>query len=77
MVSSSQPLGVDIPAVTHFDGRVPPPRFATLHTTRYCNLRCTMCLFVANGTVVTGPHMDPVLVDKFTDEVLPEKYRRY
>ena len=37
--------------------RVPYPRFASVETTMYCNLRCPMCLQYQNGTTVTGPHM--------------------
>jgi MoaA/NifB/PqqE/SkfB family radical SAM enzyme len=46
-----------------FDGRVPPPDFVGIETTRFCNLRCRMCLQWNDGTTVTGPHMP---LDEFT-----------
>jgi len=46
-----------IPADAPFDGRVPAPLFANIETTRFCNLRCRMCVQYNDGTTVSGPHM--------------------
>jgi MoaA/NifB/PqqE/SkfB family radical SAM enzyme len=54
-----------------YDGRAALPDCVSIETTRYCNLRCTMCEFVHLGSVATGPHMDPDLLEKFTEQILP------
>ncbi len=54
-----------------YDGRAALPDCVSIETTRFCNLRCTMCEFVHLGSVATGPHMDPELLEKFTEQILP------
>ena len=54
-----------------FDGRLPPPEFANIETTLYCNLRCPMCLQFNSGTTVTGPHMAPAVFQDVSQAVFP------
>lgn len=54
-----------------FDGRVPLPWFANVETTRYCNLKCTMCVQFNDGTTVTGPHMGPDVFATVVRELFP------
>lgn len=53
------------------DGRVPPPEIANFETTRYCDLRCPMCIQYNVGTMVTGPHMDLDLFHSIAEEIFP------
>ena len=54
-----------------FDGRVPPPDFVNIETTKYCNLRCRMCVQFNDGTTVTGPHMPIEEFDLIAKKVFP------
>lgn len=54
-----------------FDGRVPPPDFVNIETTKYCNLRCEMCHQFQDGTILTGPHLNPDTFDRWADATLP------
>lgn len=54
-----------------FDGRVPPPDWVCIETTRYCNLRCRMCLPFLDGITVTGPHMSIEEFSRYAKEVFP------
>jgi len=54
-----------------FDGRLPPPDAAAVETTRYCNLRCRMCIQFLDGTTVTGPHMDMADFERVAESVFP------
>lgn len=54
-----------------FDGRVPPPDFASIETTRFCNLRCRMCIQFQDGTTVSGPHMDFAEFERIALSVFP------
>lgn len=62
---------IDHDAPPAFDGRLPPPSFIGIETTRYCNLRCRMCLQFLDGTTVTGPHMSLETFGKIADSVFP------
>ncbi len=64
---------VESPAV--FDGRVPPPEFVSIETTRYCNFKCPMCLQFQDGTTVTGPHMDQELFEAVAAATFPHARR--
>lgn len=63
----------DEPAVGDqpFDGSVPPPDFANIETTRFCNLRCRMCVQFQDGTTVSGPHMDFAEFERIAQMVFP------
>ena len=54
-----------------FDGRVPPPNFANIETTRFCNLQCRMCIQFHDGSTVAGPHMDLEQFDRIAESVFP------
>lgn len=54
-----------------FDGRLPPPEFVNIETTKYCNLRCRMCVQFNDGTTVTGPHMPIEEFDLIARKVFP------
>lgn len=54
-----------------FDGRVPPPRFVNIETTKFCNLRCRMCVQFNDGTTVAGPHMEFAEFERIANEVFP------
>lgn len=58
----------DVPS---FDGRVPPPDFVNIETTKYCNLRCDMCHQFQDGTVITGPHLELERFERWADQTLP------
>lgn len=60
-----------IKPVTAFDGRIPPPSFVNIETTKYCNLRCDMCHQFQDGTVITGPHLDQDHFERWADATLP------
>ncbi|MCK5942767.1 MAG: SPASM domain-containing protein [Planctomycetes bacterium] len=62
----------DVPADdAPFDGRVPPPDFAGIETTRFCNLRCRMCLQFNDGTTVAGPHMELHEFERIANSLFP------
>ena len=50
--------------MTAFTGHVPAPERVSIETTRFCNLRCRMCLPFLAGSTVRGPHMD---MEKFAE----------
>jgi MoaA/NifB/PqqE/SkfB family radical SAM enzyme len=54
-----------------FDGRVPPPDFANIETTRFCNLRCRMCIQFNDGTTVSGPHMEFAEFERIAQSIFP------
>lgn len=54
-----------------FDGRVPPPDFANIETTRFCNLRCRMCIQFQDGTTVAGPHMELAEFERIAASLFP------
>lgn len=54
-----------------FDGRVPPPDFVNIETTKFCNLRCRMCVQFNDGTTVAGPHMEIAEFERIAAEVFP------
>ena len=54
-----------------FDGRVPPPRFAGVETTKFCNLQCRMCVQYNDGTTVAGPHMELDEFERVAAAVFP------
>jgi MoaA/NifB/PqqE/SkfB family radical SAM enzyme len=54
-----------------FDGRVPPPRFASIETTRFCNLSCRMCVQFNDGTTVSGPHMPIEEFERIASSLFP------
>jgi radical SAM protein with 4Fe4S-binding SPASM domain len=58
-----------------FPGAVPPPRFVSIETTRYCNLRCRMCVQFQDGTTVTGPHMPIEQFEHIARSVFPHVER--
>lgn len=58
-----------------FDGRVPPPDFVNIETTKYCNLRCEMCHQFQDGTVITGPHLEMDRFNAWADATLPFAHR--
>ena len=58
-----------------FDGILPPPDFVSVETTRYCNLRCRMCLQFLDGTTVTGPHMEWDMFERVAHELFPRVTR--
>jgi len=62
---------LDSAAKGRFDGRVSMPWFANVETTRYCNLKCRMCVQFNDGTTVTGPHMTPEVFAVVVDELFP------
>lgn len=59
------------PAPGPFDGSVPPPDFAGIETTRFCNLRCRMCLQFNDGTTVAGPHMELAEFERIAGSLFP------
>jgi len=59
---------VDLPV---FDGRVPAPDFVNIETTRYCNLKCRMCIQYHDGTTVSGPHIDNEAFDSYSNQLFP------
>lgn len=67
MPISSDPLGRAVP----FDGRLQPPRFASIETTMYCNLTCHFCALYENGTTVKGPHMSREAFEAVSDKLFP------
>ncbi|HEX6811965.1 MAG TPA: radical SAM protein [Planctomycetota bacterium] len=54
-----------------FDGRVPPPVWANIETTKFCNLRCRMCVQFNDGTTVAGPHMPLDEFERIAYSVFP------
>ena len=54
-----------------FDGRVPPPQWANIETTKFCNLRCRMCVQFNDGTTVAGPHMPLEEFERIAYSVFP------
>src|SRR5690349_12859957 len=54
-----------------FDGRVPPPKWANIETTKFCNLRCRMCIQFNDGTTVAGPHMPFNEFERIARSVFP------
>jgi len=54
-----------------FEGRVPPPDFVSIETTKFCNLSCEMCLQFQDGTTVTGPHMRLEDFQRWADQIFP------
>lgn len=40
-----------------YDGSAAPPVIVNIETTKFCNLRCRMCLQFLEGSTVKGPHM--------------------
>ncbi|HEX6882358.1 MAG TPA: radical SAM protein [Planctomycetota bacterium] len=54
-----------------FDGRVPPPSFVSIETTRYCGLQCRMCLQFHDGTTVAGPHMPLEQFERIAEQLFP------
>lgn len=56
---------------TTFDGRLPPPTFAAIETTMFCNLKCHFCIQYQNGTTVRGPHMEPETFAIVSDKLFP------
>ncbi|MGB3966674.1 MAG: radical SAM protein [Planctomycetota bacterium] len=50
---------------------MPPPDFANIETTRFCNLRCRMCIQFNDGTTVSGPHMDLAEFEQIARSVFP------
>jgi len=65
------PMSADAP----FDGRVPAPRFANVETTRFCNLRCRMCVQYNDGTTVSGPHMGLDEFERIASALFPHVER--
>ena len=59
------------PVSRAFDGAVPPPDFAGIETTRFCNLRCRMCLQFNDGTTVAGPHMELAEFERIAGSLFP------
>jgi radical SAM protein with 4Fe4S-binding SPASM domain len=60
-----------VPSDPPFDGRVPPPKFVNVETTRFCNLRCRMCVQFQDGTTVSGPHMGIEEFERVAGSVFP------
>src|SRR5712671_1465159 len=58
-----------------FDGRLPPPQFVSIETTKFCNLRCRMCVQFNDGTTVSGPHMQIDEFERIASAVLPHVER--
>lgn len=72
MHRDTNPSGLDQPTSdVPFDGNVPPPDFANIETTRFCNLRCRMCVQFQDGTTVSGPHMDFAEFERIAVSVFP------
>lgn len=59
------------PPAEPFDGRVPPPQWANIETTKFCNLRCRMCIQFNDGTTVAGPHMPLEEFERIAWSVFP------
>lgn len=53
-----------VPGVPIHDGSTAWPDVVTIETTRYCNLKCRMCLQFLEGSTVRGPHLG---LDAFTE----------
>jgi MoaA/NifB/PqqE/SkfB family radical SAM enzyme len=60
-----------LPEPAPFDGRVPPPQYANIETTKFCNLRCRMCIQFNDGTTVAGPHMPLDEFERIARSVFP------
>jgi MoaA/NifB/PqqE/SkfB family radical SAM enzyme len=69
--SRSDPTAREAAASRSFDGRLPPPELATIETTRFCNLRCKMCVQYLDGTTTKGPHMGEAIFERIAASVLP------
>jgi MoaA/NifB/PqqE/SkfB family radical SAM enzyme len=54
-----------------FVGYLPPPTFAAIETTMFCNLSCHFCIQYQNGTTVSGPHMEPETFVAISDKLFP------
>jgi len=54
-----------------FSGEVPAPDRVGIESTRFCNLRCAMCLPYQNGSTVRGPHMDMDTFRRLGDAIFP------
>jgi radical SAM protein with 4Fe4S-binding SPASM domain len=54
-----------------YDGSAPPPKFVNIETTRFCNLRCRMCVQFQDGTTVSGPHMGIDEFERIANSVFP------
>jgi molybdenum cofactor biosynthesis enzyme MoaA len=63
------------PQPAPFDGRVPAPEFASIETTRYCNLRCRMCIQFNDGWTVAGPHMPIEEFERIARSLFPHVVR--
>lgn len=68
-VLDRSPHEPSVPA--RFDGSVPPPDFVSIETTRFCNLRCRMCLQYNDGSTVAGPHMPIEAFERIAASVFP------
>ncbi len=54
-----------------YDGSAPAPRVVNIETTKYCNLRCRMCIQFLSGSTVKGPHMAFDHFEEIADQVFP------
>jgi MoaA/NifB/PqqE/SkfB family radical SAM enzyme len=54
-----------------FDGRLPPPKFVSIETTKFCNLSCRMCIQYNEGSTKAGPHMDIDVFKQVAQSVFP------
>jgi len=59
------------PDAAVFDGRLPPPTFAAIETTMFCNLKCHFCIQYQDGTTVRGPHMEPETFERVSEVLFP------
>ena len=59
------------PSGPSFEGRLPPPDWICIETTRYCNLKCRMCLPYLDGITVTGPHMELEAFRRYAQATFP------
>lgn len=54
-----------------FDGRLPPPKFVSIETTKFCNLKCRMCIQYNEGSTTAGPHMDIDVFKQIARSIFP------
>ncbi len=54
-----------------YDGGAAAPLVATIETTRYCHLRCRLCIQFLTGSTVRGPHMSIEAFREIAAKVFP------
>lgn len=64
-------MAAPAPSPRVFDGTLPPPSFASIETTMYCNLSCPFCIQFQDGTTVRGPHMEAATFEAVAAKLFP------